>query len=114
MFLLIYLIFPKVRTIQPESSYGNLMLFPGRPFFISRSGHVMGMHLAIGLGVTAIEQKIPVLFINASVLIEQLKDAYHTDQLDRYLKKLTRPRVLIIDEIAYLPFDEHTAYCFSS
>lgn len=69
-------------------------------------------HLAIGLGVAAIEQGIPVLFINASVLIEQLKDAYHAGQLDRYLKKLTRPGVLIIDEIGYLPFDAQAAYCF--
>ncbi len=69
-------------------------------------------HLAIGLGIAAIEQGIPVLFINASVLIEQLKDAYHTGQLDRYLKKLVRPGVLIIDEIGYLPFDAQAAYCF--
>ncbi len=69
-------------------------------------------HLAIGLGVAAIEQGIPALFINASVLIEQLKDAYHTGQLDRYLKKLTRPGVLIIGEIGYLPFDAQAAYCF--
>jgi len=69
-------------------------------------------HLAIGLGITAIEQGIPVLFINASVLIEELKDAYHTGQLDRYLKKLARPGILIIDEIGYLPFDAQAAYCF--
>jgi len=69
-------------------------------------------HLAIGLGVAAIEQGIPVLFINASVLIEQLKDAYRAGQLDRYLKKLTRPGILIIDEIGYLPFDAQAAYCF--
>ncbi|MBR1368227.1 ATPase AAA [Methanocalculus chunghsingensis] len=69
-------------------------------------------HLAIGLGVSAIEQGIPVLFINASVLIEQLKEAYHSDQLDRYLKKLIRPGLLIIDEIGYLPFDAQAAYCF--
>ena len=69
-------------------------------------------HLAIGLGVAAIEQGIPVLFINASVLIEQLKVAYHTGHLDRYLKKLTRPGILIIDEIGYLPFDAQAAYCF--
>ena len=69
-------------------------------------------HLAIGLGITAIEQGIPVLFINASVMIEQLKNVYHTGQLDKYLKKLTRPGVLIIDEIGYLPFDAQAAYCF--
>ncbi|EHQ36196.1 IS21-like element helper ATPase IstB [Methanoplanus limicola] len=69
-------------------------------------------HLAIGLGVTAIEQGIPVIFLNASVLIERLKEAHHIGQLDRYLKKLTRPGVLIIDEIGYLPFDADAAYCF--
>lgn len=69
-------------------------------------------HLAIGLGVAAIEQGIPVLFINALVLIEELKEAYHNEQLDRYLKKLTRLGVLIIDEIGYPPFDAQAAYCF--
>ena len=70
------------------------------------------IHLTIGLGVSAIEQGIPVFFINVSVLIEQLKEAYHRDQLDRYLKKLTRPGLLIIDEIGYLPFEAQAAYCF--
>ncbi|UUX92237.1 ATP-binding protein [Methanoplanus endosymbiosus] len=69
-------------------------------------------HLAIGLGVAAIEQRIPVIFLNASVLIERLKEAHHIGQLNRYLKKLTRPCVLIIDEIGYLPFDADAAYCF--
>lgn len=69
-------------------------------------------HLAIGLGVAAIEAGFQVLFINASVLIERLKEAYRQDQLDRYLKKLVKPKVLIIDEIGYLPFDSQAAYCF--
>jgi len=69
-------------------------------------------HLAIGLGVAAIEAGFQVLFINASALIEQLKKAYRHDQLDRYLKKLVKPKVLIIDEIGYLPFDSEAAYCF--
>jgi DNA replication protein DnaC len=69
-------------------------------------------HLAIGLGVAAIEQGIPALFVNASVLIDQLKEANQTGQLGRYLKKLTRPGILIIDEIGYLPFDAQAAYCF--
>jgi DNA replication protein DnaC len=69
-------------------------------------------HLAIGLGVTAIEAGFQVLFINASVLIERLKEAYRQDQLDRYLKKLVKPKLLIIDEIGYLPFDSAAAYCF--
>ncbi len=69
-------------------------------------------HLAIGLGVTAIEAGFQVLFINASVLIERLKEAYRQDQLDRYLKKLVKPKLLIIDEIDYLPFDSAAAYCF--
>ena len=69
-------------------------------------------HLAIGLGITAIEAGFQVLFINASILIEKLKEAYHQDQLDRFLKKLAKPKLLIIDEIGYLPFDSAAAYCF--
>lgn len=59
----------------------------------------------IGIGVTAIEQGILVLFANAPILIEQLKSAYHTDQLNSYMKKLTRPGIQIVDEIGYLPFN---------
>ena len=69
-------------------------------------------HLAIGLGCAAIEAGFQVLFINASVLIERLKEAYHVGQLDRYLKKLVKPKLLIIDEVGYLPFDSDAAYCF--
>lgn len=69
-------------------------------------------HLAIGLGITAIEAGFQVLFINASILIEKLKEAYRQDQLDRFLKKLAKPKLLIIDEIGYLPFDSAAAYCF--
>lgn len=69
-------------------------------------------HLAIGLGITAIEAGFQVMFINASVLIERLKGAYRKDELDRYLKKLVKPKLLIIDEIGYLPFDSAAAYCF--
>jgi DNA replication protein DnaC len=66
-------------------------------------------HLTIGLGVAAIEASFLVLFVNASVLIERLKEAYRQDQLDKYLKKLVKPKVLIIDEIGYLPFDSEAA-----
>ena len=69
-------------------------------------------HLAIGLGIAAIEAGFQVLFINASILIEKLKEAYRLDQLDRFLKKLAKPKLLIIDEIGYLPFDSAAAYCF--
>jgi len=69
-------------------------------------------HIAIGLGIAAIEAGFEVLFINASVLIERLKEAYQQDELDRYLKKLVKPNLLIIDEIGYLPFDSAAAYCF--
>lgn len=69
-------------------------------------------HLSVGLGITAIEAGFQVLFINASVLIERLKEAYRQDQLDLYLKKLVKPKLLIIDKIGYLPFDSAAAYCF--
>ena len=69
-------------------------------------------HLAIGLGIAAIESGFSVYYINASLMIERLKEAHRLDQLDWYLKKLVKPKVLIIDEIGYLPFDSEAAYCF--
>lgn len=69
-------------------------------------------HLAIGLGVRAIENGYTVIYVNASVLIERMKEAYQLGQLEWYLKKLLKPKLLVVDEIGYLPFDSSAAYCF--
>jgi len=69
-------------------------------------------HLTIGLGIEAIKAGFTVYFSNASTLIEKLKRARMKDVLEVKLRTLSKYRVLIIDEIGYLPFDREGAYCF--
>jgi hypothetical protein len=59
-------------------------------------------HLAVGLGLKAIEHGYRVLFTTAAVLIAALTRALAEGRLDDKLKVYTVPRLLIVDEIGYL------------
>ena len=69
-------------------------------------------HLAVGLGLKAIEHGYRVLFTTAAVLIATLTKALAEGRLDDRLKVYTMPRLLIVDEIGYLPIDRHGANLF--
>ena len=63
-------------------------------------------HLAITLGLAACHQGHSVLFASTVDVINTLAGAQATAQLKLELRKYTRPRVLILDEIGYLPIDK--------
>jgi DNA replication protein DnaC len=69
-------------------------------------------HLAVGLGLKAIECGYRVLFTTAAALITSLTRALSEGRLDDRLKVYTMPRLLIIDEIGYLPIDRAGANLF--
>jgi len=69
-------------------------------------------HLAIALGMESTKAGLSVYFINAGNLIERLKKANREGVLEKKLRDLTRYKLLIIDEMGYLPFDEEGAHCF--
>ena len=69
-------------------------------------------HLAIGLGLKAIEQGYRVLFTTAAAMIATLTRALTENRLEDKLKLYTIPRLLIIDEIGYLPIDRTGANLF--
>jgi DNA replication protein DnaC len=69
-------------------------------------------HLAIGLGLKAIERGYRVLFTTAAALIAALTKAAAEGRLDDRLKIYTVPRLLIVDEIGYLPIDRAGANLF--
>ncbi len=69
-------------------------------------------HLAIGLGLHAIEQGYRVLFTTAAAMIATLTRALAENRLEDKLKLYTIPRLLIIDEIGYLPMDRTGANVF--
>jgi DNA replication protein DnaC len=69
-------------------------------------------HLAVGLGLKAIEQGYRVLFTSAAAMVTSLTRALTEGRLDDRLKMYTMPRLLIIDEIGYLPIDRTGANLF--
>lgn len=69
-------------------------------------------HLAIALGMETAKAGFSVYFINAGNLIERLKKANREGMLEKKLRDFTRYKLLIIDEMGYLPFDEEGAHCF--
>jgi DNA replication protein DnaC len=69
-------------------------------------------HLAVGLGLKAIEHGYRVLFTTAATMLTTLGRALTEGRLDDKLKVYTVPRLLIIDEIGYLPIDGQGANLF--
>lgn len=70
-------------------------------------------HLAISLGLRATEQGWKVRFITAADLMLQLDKARREDRYEQYLRRaILGPRVLILDEIGYMPLDKRQADLF--
>jgi len=66
-------------------------------------------HLATALGYAACLEGHSVLFANAIDVINQLIAAQKKGSLKSELKKYLRPRTLMLDEVGYLPIDQHGA-----
>ena len=70
-------------------------------------------HLAISLAYKATQQGIKTRFITAADLMLQLATAKKQERLENYLKRsILGPKLLIIDEIGYLPFGREEANLF--
>jgi DNA replication protein DnaC len=69
-------------------------------------------HLAVGLGLKAIEHGYRVLFTTAAAMLTTMSRALTEGRLEDKLKVYTVPRLLIIDEIGYLPIDAQGANLF--
>ena len=65
-------------------------------------------HLAIGLAVKAAEVGHRVLFLTLEQLMGKLKRARQENRLERQLQQLTYPKVLVLDEIGYLPLSRES------
>ena len=76
--------------------------------FLGNSG-VGKTHLAISLGMTAARNRISTLFIKCNALISNLHKAKTEHSLTDRLKFYAKQRLLIIDELGYLPLDDGDA-----
>ena len=69
-------------------------------------------HLSVALGVKAVEAGYSVLFLTLESLMTRLLRAQQENRLERILKQLVYPKLLIIDEIGYIPIDRQGANLF--
>ncbi len=66
-------------------------------------------HLAVSLGLAAIMQGISVVFFTVADLVDLVQQDVKDDRLGRRLHALCTPKLLILDEMGYVPLDQRSA-----
>lgn len=79
--------------------------------FLGPSG-VGKTHLATAIGIAAAKKRTSTYFVKCHDLIQNLKRARLENRLEARLKHYTKYRLLVIDEIGYLPIDQEDAKLF--
>lgn len=69
-------------------------------------------HLATALGIKCAKHRYSTYFISFQELISQLKKSLAENRLETRLKHFSKYKILIIDEIGYLPIDNDAANLF--
>jgi hypothetical protein len=77
-----------------------------------RSPGVGKTHLAVAIGREAITAGYTVLFASAPALVAQLARAHGEGRLDERRLHFSKPKLLIVDELGYLPFEPDVAHWF--
>ena len=69
-------------------------------------------HLAVAIGREAIVAGYTVLFVPATTLVAILAKAHTEGRLEEKLMHFSKPKLLIVDELGYLPFEPDAAHLF--
>src|SRR5229473_1599267 len=109
--------FPAVKSLDTfdfaavPSLDKNLVLELARCEYVARQENVIAIgnfgtgktHIAIGLGLAACQKGLSVGFITATSLMHELIEARDEQHLLRLQRRLAGYKVLIIDDLAYVP-----------
>lgn len=79
--------------------------------FLGSSG-VGKTHLATSIGIATAKKRYSTYFIKCHDLLQQLKKANLENRLDARLKHFTKYKLLIIDELGYLPINKDDSKLF--
>ena len=69
-------------------------------------------HLAVALGREAIGRGYSVIFSSATFLVATLAKAHMEGRLEEKLSHFAKPKLLIIDELGYLPLEPNASHLF--
>jgi DNA replication protein DnaC len=69
-------------------------------------------HLAVAIGREVILAGYSVLFTTAPALVAALAKAHAEGKLEERLAHYAKPKLLIVDELGYLPFEPNAAHLF--
>ena len=112
--------FPAVKTLESfnfpvlPSLKKTLVLELARSEYIERRENIIALgnsgtgktHIALGLGLAACQKGLSVGFTTAAALVHELMEARDEKRLLRLQKQLNAYRLLIIDELGFVPLSK--------